>query len=421
MAEVEQVLGHIDREELAKLAVALSDIYSPPGQERPVGELVEQWLRQEGFDTRVVAMTPERPNVVGTLKGTGGGYSLAFNSHMDVGPATSAFYRDPMRRILRHAWREGDVLYGMGIVNDKGPMAAFLCGAKAIKQAGIKLRGDLILTTVSGEIGYEPVDDYTPPEYLSKEIGARYMVNHGVVADYALVAEATGFKLAWVEAGKAFFKISVFSDRAMYTPYISRPYELAKNPNSIVKVARLVDRIEEWGLDYERKHRYEGEGGVLIPRVSVGAIRGGAPYRPTNTPEVCSIYLDCRTTPGQDVPALQEELEGLVRGLGLDGRVELYVFLPGFEAKNGERLIDAIGHAHRRLFGEGPARVVGPECSMWRDTNVFNEAGIPSATYGPAAGAGGGNLAMTLDDLHKAAQVYAMTALEVCGQEKKPR
>ncbi len=419
MSDVDRVLSLIDREELAALAVALGDVYSPPGKEGPVGALVEQWLRGEGFETRVIAATPERPNVVGTLKGTGGGYSLAFNSHMDVAPATPAFYRDPMQRILRHAWREGDVLHGMGIVNDKGPLAAFLCAGKAIKRAGVALRGDLILTGVSGEIGYEPVDEFTAPEYLSKELGTRYMLTHGVAADYALVAEATGFKLAWVEAGKAFFKISVYSDRAMYTPYISRPYPLAKNPNSIVKMAKLVDRIEEWALEYEQRHRYECDGGILVPRVSVGAIRGGAPYRPTNTPQVCSLYLDCRTTPGQDVPALQAELEGLLRGMGLEGRVELYVFRPGYEARNVDRLADAIGHAHRRFFDGTPERVVGPECSMWRDTNVFNEAGIPSATYGPAAGVGGGNLAMALDDLHRAAQLYALTALDVCRQEKK--
>jgi acetylornithine deacetylase/succinyl-diaminopimelate desuccinylase-like protein len=419
MSDGERVTGLIDREELAELAVTLSDIYTPPGKEAAVGAVVQQWLRREGFDTRVVAMTPERPNVVGTLKGTGGGYSLAFNSHMDVAPATPDIYRDPMARILRHAWREGDVLYGMGIVNDKGPLAAFLCAAKAIKRSGVALRGDLILTGVSGEIGYEPVDEFAAPEYLSKEVGTRYLLTHGVVADYALVAEATGFKLAWVEAGKAFFKIEVYSDRAMYTPYYSRPYELAKDPNAIVKAMRLVQRLEEWGAEYAARHRYECDGGVMIPQVSVGAIRGGAPYRPTNTPQVCAIYLDCRTTPGQDVPALQAELEGLLRDLGLAGRVELYVFRPGHEAKNVGRLADAIRGAHRRLFARDPERVVGPECSMWRDTNVFNEVGIPSATYGPAAGAGGGNLAMTLDDLHRAAQVYALTALDVCRQEKK--
>jgi hypothetical protein len=55
---------------------------------------------------------------------------------------------------------------------------------------------------------------------------------------------------------------------------------------------------------------------------------------------------------------------------------------------------------------------------MWRDINVFNEVGIPALTYGPAASAGGGNVCVTIDDLYKTAQVYAVLALDLCNQEK---
>ncbi|MDP2931954.1 MAG: M20/M25/M40 family metallo-hydrolase [Chloroflexota bacterium] len=418
--DIERVLEQIDKEELANLAISLGDIYSPPGQEKPVAEFVQTWLQREGFETRVLALVPERPNVVGILPGSGGGYSLAFNSHMDVAPATPEFFRDPMKPILRKAWREGEALYGMGVVNDKGPLACFLCAAKAIKKAGITLRGDLVLTAVSGEIGYEPVDEFVPPSYLSKEVGTRFVVSHGGIADYALVAEATNFHLAWIEAGKAFFKITVFGGRSMYTPYISRPYEPEKNPNAIFQMTRLVQRLEDWALDYEKKHTYVCPGGTLIPKVSVGAVRGGAPYRPTTTPELCSIYVDCRITPNQDALALRAELEDVMSSLKIAGKVELFVFRRGYEAQNIDRLADAIGRAHLTTFGEKPKAVVGPECSMWRDTNVYNEVGIPSATYGPAAGAGSyGALCITVDDLYRGAKVYAMVALDLCNQEKK--
>ena len=417
--DIDNVLSRIDKDELAELAISLADIYSPPGQEKAVGDFVEAWLEGEGFETKVIGLFPERPNVVGTLKGSGGGYSLLFNSHMDVAPATSEFYRDPMARVLRSAWRDGDTLYGMGIINDKGPMACFLCAAKAIKDSGITLRGDLILTAVSGEIGYESVDEFNPPQYLSKEVGTRFMVSHGVIADYVLVAEATRFCVAWVEAGKAFFKITIFGDRALYTPYISRPYEVENNPNAIVRMTKLIQAIEDWALEYEKKHTYICPGGTLIPKVNLGAVRGGAPYRPTTSPELCSLYVDCRTTPNQDVLALKDELESMLRSLNLEGKVELYVFRRGYEARNIEPLYRAIEQAHLNVFDEKPEPVVGPECSMWRDINIFNEVGIPAATYGPAAGAGAyGNLCITLDDLYKASKIYAMVALNLFGQVK---
>jgi len=172
-------------------------------------------------------------------------------------------------------------------------------------------------------------------------------------------------------------------------------------------------------LQYEKKHTYVCPGGTLVPKVNLGAVRGGAPYRPTITPETCSLYIDCRTVPDQDVLLIRAELEGLIRSLGLDGTVELFVFRRGYEAQHIGRLSDAIEKAHFRSFGKKPDKVIGPECSMWRDTNIFNEVGIPSATYGPAAGGGAhGNLCISLDDMYRAAKIYAITALEICMQEK---
>lgn len=165
VASIDLVLAQIDREELANLALALAKIDSPPGREREVGEFVEAWLRQEGFQTKVISLLPDRPNVVGRYQGSGGGYSLIFNAHMDTSVSEQDVLRcrDPLSPIDHGAWREGDTLYGNGIVNDKGQMACFLTAAKAIKKAGIVLKGDLLLTAVSGEIEWEPVDEFQPP------------------------------------------------------------------------------------------------------------------------------------------------------------------------------------------------------------------------------------------------------------------
>ncbi len=420
VSDVELVLNQIDREELAELALTLGNIDSPSGEEKPVADFVEAWLRQEGFQTKVLALLPERPNVVGLYKGTGGGYSLIFNSHMDTSVSAQDVWvhRDPARAVEHQAWREGDILYGNGVVNDKGPMACFLLAAKAIKKASISLMGDLLLTAVSGEIEWEPIDEFESPQYFSHEVGTRFIVTHGAIADYALVAENTQFGYGPLEAGIALFKITIFGGPALYTPYVNRPYTLKENPNAIIKMIELVKKIEDWALDYEKKHTYTCPGGTLIPKVNIGAIRGGSPAHPIVTPEVCSIYVDCRTAPRQDAPAIKTELEEIVHSLELEGEVELFVSRQGYEAQGADRLAEAIGRAHEKLFGEKPKVVSGPRASMWRDTNLFNEVGIPSVNYGPGAGRGGGNVCVTLDDLYKAAQVYAMIALDICNQKK---
>jgi len=175
-SEMKRVISLIDKEELANLAVSLAAIYSPPEEEGKVAQFVVDWLKNEGIETKLIAAIPERPNVVGTLRGTGGGYSLLICSHMDVAPALPELVNNPKERRMIDAWREGNKLYGQGIINCKGPMACFLMAAKAIKNSGIKLKGDLLLTAVPGEIGWNPVDEFQAPRFLDKEYGARYLI-----------------------------------------------------------------------------------------------------------------------------------------------------------------------------------------------------------------------------------------------------
>jgi acetylornithine deacetylase/succinyl-diaminopimelate desuccinylase-like protein len=422
-ALAQRVLDHIDADELVKVALDLGNIDSPTGSEGPVGDYVHDWLSRQGIAARKVALMPDRPNVIGTLPGSGRGKHLVFNSHMDTTIHKDEWWttRRAADPVFHSAWREGEVLVGNGVCNDKGPMATWLLAAKAIKDSGVRLKGDLVLMAVVGEIGLEPVDEFQSPAYLAKEAGTRFAITHGGVGDYALVAEGTDFGLVGVEAGKAFFKITVFGDDLpIYTPYIARPTPIEKNPSAIVRMAPLVQRLEEWALEYERKHRYECPGGVIVPRVNIGAIRGGVPYKITKTVQQCAIYVDVRVTPAQNPLDVREDLRSLLAGLGLDGEVELFVYRPAYEADpvKVKPRAAAITHAHQALLGGVPPPASPPFSSMWRDINCFNEMRIPALTYGPGVSVGGGNFRMPIDTLVTGARLYALTALELCNQDR---
>jgi acetylornithine deacetylase/succinyl-diaminopimelate desuccinylase-like protein len=422
-ARAQKVFDRIDVDELVKVALDLGNIDSPTGSEGPVGEYVYDWLIRQGFEAKKIALVPDRPNVLGTLPGTSFGKSLVFNSHMDTTIHKDEWWttRRAADAVFHSAWREGDTLIGNGVCNDKGPMATFLLAAKAIKDAGIKLKGDLLLMAVVGEIGVEPVDEFQSPEYLAKEPGTRFAITHGGVADFALVAEGTDFGLVGVEAGKAFFKITVFgNDLPIYTPYIPRPTAIDKNPSAIVRMAPLIQRIEEWAYDYEQKNRYECAGGTVIPKVNIGAIRGGVPYKITKTVQQCAIYVDVRTTPVQNPLDIREDLRRLVASVGLTGEVDLYTYRPSFEAdaQKVEPLRSAITRAHRTMLGTDPRPATPPFSSMWRDINPFNEMRIPAMTYGPGVSVGAGTFGMKISDLVMGSQLYALTALDLCDQER---
>jgi acetylornithine deacetylase/succinyl-diaminopimelate desuccinylase-like protein len=418
------VMEKIDVDELVKVTLDLANIDSPTGEEGAAAEYVYDWLLRQGFDARKVALYPDRPNIVATLPGTSHGRSLCFNSHLDTTIHKDEWWttRRAADPIFHTGWREGDTLIGNGVCNCKGPMATWLLAAKAIRDSGAKLKGDLVLMSVVGEIGLEPVDEFQPPQYLAKEAGTRYAITHGGVADYALVAEGTDFGLVGVEAGKAFFKITVFGgDLPIYTPYIQRPVALEQNPSAIVRMSKMIQAIETWAFDYEQRHRYECAGGTVVPKVNIGAVRGGVPYKITKTVQQCAIYVDVRITPAQEPLDVREELRRLMQDAGLDGEVELFVFRPAFEAdeKKAAPLRAAITRAHRAVVGGDPKPPPVGTSSMWRDLTVFNEMRIPSITYGPGVSVGGGIFRMPIQTLITGTKLYVSTALDLCNQDRK--
>jgi len=422
-SSAQRVLDAINVDELIKVTLDLGNLDSPTGSEGPVADYVYEWLRRQGVEARKEALVPDRPNVIGRLPGSSFGRSLVFNSHMDTTIHKDEWWttRRAAEPVFHSAWREGDVIIGNGVCNDKGPMATWLLAAKAIKDSGVSLKGDLLMMAVVGEIGVEPVDEFQPPAYLAKEPGTRYAITRGGVADFALVAEGTDFGIVGVEAGKAFFKITVFGDDLpIYTPYIKRPTPIEKNPNAIFRMAPLLEQLDAWAWEYERRNRYEGPGGVVVPRVNVGAIRGGVPYKITKTVQQCAIYVDVRITPVQDVLQIREDLRRLLGSTGLGGEVELYTYRPAFEIDpvKAAPLVAAITHAHEAVVGGAPRPPAAPFSSMWRDINCFNEMRIPAVTYGPGVSVGGGNFAMPIETLVTGTRLYALAALDLCNQER---
>jgi acetylornithine deacetylase/succinyl-diaminopimelate desuccinylase-like protein len=417
----DDVVGRIDPQEVVDLALALGNIDSPTGLEGAAGQFVFDWLAEHGFSPRKYALTPDRFNVAATLDGSGGGYSLIYNSHLDTTLRPDAVFsaRNPNDPLYHSAWVEGDEIYGDGVVNDKGPMAAFLVAAKAIRDAGYPLKGDLIVSAAAGEISREPIEDWQGPQYLSKDLGVRFMVTHGVVADYALVAEGTGFGIVGVEPGKAHFKVTVVTDTPRYyTPYLPRPTGLTDAANAIVRAAAVIAAFEDWAYDYQQRNRYEGPTGTIVPKASVNAIRSGYPFNLTSAPQVASFYVDTRILPGANPLDVRDELRALLAKVGVEGTVELFLYRPGFEAVGAERLIETVRRCHDQVFPTPPMIVADPVTSMWRDTNAFNELGIPSISYAPRSVAHAAKKSFKVKDLTDASLVYARIAMDLCNQDR---
>jgi acetylornithine deacetylase/succinyl-diaminopimelate desuccinylase-like protein len=186
-------------------------------------------------------------------------------------------------------------------------------------------------------------------------------------------------------------------------------------------MAIMIQAVEEWAVEYENRNRYECAGGIVVPKVNIGAIRGGVPWKITKTVQQCAIYVDVRITPAQEPLDVREELRAIMAKAGLAGEVELYVFRPEFQAeeKKVAPLRQAIMDAHRKVLAGDPKPAAIPTSSMWRDLNVFNEMRIPSLTCGPGVSVGGGVFRMPIENLVNGSRLYVATALDLCNQERR--
>lgn len=416
MNPIERILSEIDDEELADLAVELGAIESPAGAEGPAADAVEAWLKDQGFAPKRIGLVEDRPSIVARVSGSGTGPTLVLNAHLDtaISREDTLVYVDPAQPKYISAWREGNTLYGNGLVNDKAPMSAFLIAAAAIQRAGVTLAGDILLHAVPGEIGLEPMDEFQGPAHMGKDLGARYAITHGVVGDAALVAEATGNAIGWVEPGKAYFKVTVLGGEPMYTPFVPIEPDPSANPSAIVRLSPVIAALNEWAAGYA-ENRFECPGGIVVPKANIGAVRSGRVDKLTKSPQLAHLYLDVRTAPDMHPMTIERQLKAVLNQTGIPYRIECVLHRRGYEAQGIEPLATAVRSAHRAEFGEDPGIPSPPVTSMWRDITPFNEAGIPSLTYGPASSTGGGNYALSVEDLATTARVYARSVVEFCG------
>jgi acetylornithine deacetylase/succinyl-diaminopimelate desuccinylase-like protein len=405
-----KILAHIDRDELAQLGCDLTSIPSPTGQEKAIAEFILSWFDANGLKAVRQEVEVDRPNAVGILKGDGSGLSLGFNGHMD----TSFTGTPEDLRMVANVEPESEL---KGSVK-KGGLTAFMMAGKALKKSGIRLKGDVVFAAVVGEISRTPVGPWQTKEYRGEGAGTRHLLTHGMHTDYAVVADGSDLNIVWTQTGVVQVKISTFgkAEAAWGTKRSAYPME---EMNAIVKMTKIIGALEKWAEEFEEKYIYQSPTGPLYPKVNIGAIEGGAPYRPNYFPGVCAIYVDVRMPPQVRPVTIKHEIEKSLNAAGIEYQLEVYKSLLGHEGKGVEPLVQCAEEVHQYLFGEKIKPEAPDRASIWTDTNVYNELGIPAIKIGPRGRRiGPRNEEIDIDMMVKAAQIYALIALDICSRER---
>jgi acetylornithine deacetylase len=404
----------IDRDRLVGLTMALTDIPSPTGFEGDVARAYHEVLKGAGFDATLQPIGDERYNAIGRLQGAGGGKSLMFNGHLDT-----SFGPEQAHRGIGYQCKgtlvDNEWIYGMGSFNMKFALANYVTAVEAIRKAGIRLGGDVVIAGVAGEIEKAPVNEYEGRQYQGYGVGTKYAITHGAVADFCILGEPTNMMLIPRHCGTTWIKITV-PGQLIHTAWS----DLERNAINRARV--VLDALHEWIPDYCRRNRM----GDYEPRVNVSAIEGGWPWRGARTPDNCVIYLDVRTLPDALPEQAYNEVRSVIRSVvkanpKLEGtKTEIFLSAPGTSIPDEHELVQSVIAAHTHQLGKPPQ--MGIE-TWYSDAAHMNRYGIPTVNYGSAGrirtGGGGFSTAQGehthIGDMMDIVRVYIEVMMNLCG------
>jgi acetylornithine deacetylase len=404
----EKILAQIKEDEIVAMSRDVINIPSPTGEELQMAHYMRNALQELALHVTWQEVEEGRANVVGRWVGSGGGKNLMFNGHMD----TSNTGREDFLTGLGYkpnAVVKNGFLYGLGIYNMKGALVCYTHAVKALQRSGVRLKGDVIIAAVAGEIEKTQWGEFKGKEYRGYGFGTHYLVNHGILPDMCILGEPTDMHVVLEHFGSMWVRISC-TGIYVHTAFCEGREEM----NSIRRMHSLMDPILKWIANWETKAAHGGKKAI----VNLGGIRGGHAWRASRTPEKTDLFLDVRVPPTIPMNEARREIQQLFLELqkqhpdfGLE--FETYVSVPGARIDQSHEMIRAIDANHERIMGKPPEREVVTWCS---DASVLSRYGVDTVNYGPSSGPrdkeGEKVKIQTLVDITK---IYALTAADLCG------
>jgi acetylornithine deacetylase len=375
--------------------------YSAGGEESALARKLEADMRALGLEARLQEVEPGRFNAIGVLAGTGGGRSLMLNGHIDTNPVGVGWTVDPFGGLVRDGF-----IHGIGVSNMKASCAAFFGAARAVVRSGVRLRGDLVLTFVVGE--------------LQGGIGTKKLVAEGVGADHFIVGEPTDLALLTLHAANVEFAVHTFG----VTRHMSKAEEAV---SAIDTMYLVIDRLQRMPFSGPSHPEH-----ASVRRLNIGSMRAGLgpeylDWRTPQVPDVATIKVAVRYGPGQTgegvLQDVQRELDALAKA---HPRVKAEIAPPAasntnrtetFEIDRNAPIVRTVRDAHRRVMGRDPEiGAVAPYRYYGTDAPFLAAAGAE----GVVCGVGGKFNTMPdekveLRDFYGGTRIYAATAVAVCA------
>ncbi|QQK77994.1 ArgE/DapE family deacylase [Salicibibacter cibarius] len=265
-------------------AILRTDTVNPPGNEERVAKQLEALFLECDIQTERVPYSDGRMNLIATLKGDGGSDKvLGLCGHMDVVPTGDRQWSyDPFA-----ADEVDGKIYARGACDMKSGLMACVMAMIQLKEAGVKLAGDVkLLATVGEEVG---------------AVGAKQLVEEGHADDLdaLIIAEPTKSEIVVTHKGALWIAITCYGK----TAHGSRPHH---GVNALMHMNEIMNAL----LSDRFQMKYRRETLLGEPTFSMNAISAGAN---TNVvPDSCTLKLDIRSVPSQDHKEIVADIQSII-------------------------------------------------------------------------------------------------------------
>jgi succinyl-diaminopimelate desuccinylase len=363
-----------------------------PGEEGKVVRVLASELKKLKIPYRTYAKVKGRDNLLAGVGLRKKGYKkLMVLLHTDVVPAGAPkdWRFDPWK-----PFEKNGKLYGRGVLDDKGPLAACFATLRILKEHEKAIPGEFIFAAVGDE-------------EVGVGVGLPFLIKKGVVkCTDAIVPDIAGEmrEINVAEKGRVLLKVRAHGKQA-------HAMDPAKGVNAVTATAHFLAALEKHTLAHTPHPILPGG-----PTINVGLITGGV--APNAVPADCETTLDIRYLPGQTAEGIRAEIQRLADGAAAAWEVRGATFDVGIFQNALPCQVSPEAPIVKRILKHAPdAKVVGSGGGTFAKDLVLMGVDAVGWSCGNEATYHQPNEEIEVDQLVTYAGRLANLALELCAMQ----
>lgn len=354
---------------------------SPPARNTdPLQKQIRTFLSNLNFNVKTYPLYPNDSVIVAVLKGQDStAPKLILNGHVDVASVDDPKFwdSDPFTLVEKQ-----HRLYGRGVSDMKGGMAALLCVVEQLYQEGHQPKGDIIIHSVVGEeVG---------------EAGTKLACQHSPKADLALVLDTSDL-VAQGQGGCITGWITIESPETVHDGNRINMVHAGGGlfaASAIEKMAKIIMALKElenhWAVIKSSPQMRPG-----VNTINPAVIEGGR--NPAFIADQCRLWITVHYLPHENYRDIIEEVESYLYQVAqadlwlkdhplkfewggasmIEDRGEIF---PSFPLPTDHPGLEKLSQSYKKVYGINLPQSMSTSVT---DGGWLHDFGIPTILFGP--------------------------------------